>query len=36
MRPSDPHTVKILAEAHVETLRGGRRRDPRRRIPRPN
>jgi len=36
MRPSDPDAVKILAEAHVETLRGGRRRGPGRRIPRTN
>ena len=49
MRPSSPDTVKILTEAHVESLRAagdhsaeglksarGRRRDPKRRIPRSN
>ena len=36
MRPSDPQTVKILADAHVESLRGGRRREPKRRLPRAN
>jgi hypothetical protein len=25
MRPSDPTTIKILTDAHVEMLRGGRR-----------
>jgi hypothetical protein len=36
MRPSDPQAIKILAEAHVEALRGGRRRPPFRRSPRSN
>jgi hypothetical protein len=34
MRPSDPETIKILTEAHVEALRGGRRRPADRRTPR--
>jgi hypothetical protein len=25
MRPSDPTTIKILTDAHIEVLRGGRR-----------
>jgi hypothetical protein len=36
MRPSDPQTVKILTEAHVEALRGGRLRPANRRAPRAN
>ena len=36
MRPNDPATVKILVEAHVESLRGGRRRPWHRRSPRAN
>ncbi len=36
MRPTDPEAVKILAEAHVESLRGGRRRASTRRVPRTN
>jgi len=35
MRPWDPETVKILTDAHVESLRG-RRRPLGRRRPRPN
>jgi hypothetical protein len=36
MRPSDPTTVKILSDAHVESLRGGARRPATRRVPRRN
>ncbi len=36
MRPWDPETAKILADAHLELLRGGRRRPPLRRSPRKN
>ena len=36
MRPSDPITTKILSDAHVEVLRGGRRRSTARRLPRGN
>ncbi len=36
MRPWDPQTVKILTEAHVELLRGGRTRPPARRLHRRN
>jgi hypothetical protein len=36
MRPSDPQTTKVLIEAHVESLRGGARRRPFRRLPRTN
>ena len=37
MRPSDPTTIKILSDAHVESLRGGgRRRAGLRRVPRRN
>jgi hypothetical protein len=36
MRPSDPETMKIMAEAHLEALRGGRRRPAFRRTPRKN
>jgi hypothetical protein len=36
MRPSDPQTTKILAEAHVEVLRGGRPRRPARKLARRN
>jgi hypothetical protein len=36
MRPSDPSTIKILSDAHVESLRGGARRRGTRRVPRRN
>jgi hypothetical protein len=36
MRPSDPTTIKILNDAHVEILRGARRPAPQRRTPRTN
>jgi hypothetical protein len=36
MRPWDPQSVKILTDAHVELLRGGRTRPPLRRSPRRN
>jgi hypothetical protein len=36
MRPSDAATTKILADAHVELLRGGRLRPAARRLPRRN
>lgn len=36
MRPWTPEAVKFLTEAHVETLRGGRRRPIERRSPRRN
>jgi hypothetical protein len=36
MRPSDPNVTKILAEAHVETLRGGRPRPAARKLARRN
>ena len=36
MRLNDPNTVKILVDAHVESLRGGRRRPRNRRSPRAN
>jgi hypothetical protein len=36
MRPSDPVTVKMLTDAHVEVLRGARRPSARRRAPRSN
>ena len=36
MRPTDPEAVKILTEAHVESLRGGRRRAATHRVPRTN
>jgi hypothetical protein len=36
MRPNDPNHVKILVDAHVESLRGGRRRSLTRRSPRSN
>jgi hypothetical protein len=37
MRPSDPTTIKILNDAHVELLRGARRLPPqKRRSPRSN
>jgi hypothetical protein len=36
MRPWDPQAVKLLADAHVEILRGGRRRPALRRLPRRN
>jgi hypothetical protein len=36
MRPSDPNMTKILAEAHVETLRGGRPRPAVRKLARRN
>jgi len=36
LRPSDPDAVKIFFEAHVESLRGGRRRATTRRVPRAN
>ena len=36
MRPSDPLTVKMLTDAHVEVLRGARRPPARRRTPRAN
>jgi hypothetical protein len=36
MRPLDPQFEKLLVEAHLEVLRGGRRRPPERRLPRRN
>jgi len=36
MRPTDPLTIKILTDAHVEVLRGARRVPARRRTPRTN
>jgi hypothetical protein len=36
MRPWDEASVKILTDAHVEILRGGRRRPALRRVPRGN
>jgi hypothetical protein len=36
MRPVDANAMKILTEAHVETLRGGARRPASRRLPRRN
>jgi hypothetical protein len=37
MRPSDAATIKILADAHLEQLRGGRLRPaPPKRLPRRN
>jgi len=36
MRPSDPNAVRILTDAHVEQLRGGRLRPASRRVPRRN
>jgi hypothetical protein len=36
MRPSDPILTKMLVDAHVESLRGGRRPPVTRRIPRRN
>ncbi len=36
MRPWDPQAVKILNDAHLEILRGGRRRPVTRRVPRSN
>jgi hypothetical protein len=36
MRPSDPILTKMLAEAHLETLRGGRQPATARRVPRRN
>ena len=36
MRPWTPEAVKFLADAHIETLRGGRRRPIGRRAPRRN
>jgi hypothetical protein len=36
MRPSDAATIKILADAHVEQLRGSRRPLPAKRVPRRN
>jgi len=36
VRPTDPDSVRILTEAHVESLRGGRRRAATRRLPRTN
>jgi hypothetical protein len=36
MRPSDPNMTKILTEAHVEVLRGGRPRPAARKLARRN
>jgi hypothetical protein len=36
LRPLDPETLRLLTEAHLEVLRGGRRRPPLRRVPRRN
>jgi hypothetical protein len=36
MRPSDPYATKILAQAHVEMLRGGRPRPAARKLARRN
>jgi len=36
MRPLDVQSTKLLAEAHVEILRGGRRRPAALRVPRKN
>lgn len=36
MRPSDPNITKILIEAHVESLRGGRPRPAARKLARRN
>lgn len=36
MRPWDARDLKILIDAHVESLRGGRTRPPLRRAPRRN
>jgi hypothetical protein len=36
MRPSDPQTTKILADAHVEALRGDRPRPAARKLARRN
>jgi hypothetical protein len=36
LRPLDPQFEKLLIEAHLEVLRGGRRRPPERRVPRRN
>jgi hypothetical protein len=36
MRPWTPELVKIITDAHVEMMRGGRRRPAGRRIPRAN
>jgi hypothetical protein len=36
MRPSDPTTIKLLNDAHLEVLRGGRKPLLRRRPPRVN
>jgi len=36
MRPSDPAVTKILTEAHVEALRGGRPRPAARKLARRN
>lgn len=36
MRPWDTQSVKILADAHVEFLRGGGKRPATRRLPRGN
>jgi hypothetical protein len=36
MRPSDATTIRILADAHIEQLRGGRLRPAAKRLPRRN
>jgi hypothetical protein len=36
MRLSDPQMMKLLNDAHLEVLRGGRVRPPQRRAPRTN